>query len=420
MLQKRNGNQKYDEGWEVRRMKERTPLKLKRVLEEHRIPQIRVCEAIVQADHSHPSATMMSQILLRNLWPERTPKQFLKKQIADYLRQCRVPDEVISTAFDIDEDPNGKGNTPPRVAPLPARSSTPTFDEDQLPETEMLSQAARKHFQLFQDPFMDDVQGPDDVFMSADQRYIRESMFQAAKHGGFLAVIGESGAGKSILRKDLIERIQREGQPITVIQPRIIDKGRLSAGAICDAIIHDCSSDNPKRTLEAKARQIESLLIGSSRAGFSHVLLIEEAHDLTIQTLKFLKRFWELEDGFKKLLAIVLVGQPELKDKLDERRNWDAREVIRRCEVAELMPLNGNLEEYLALKFKRTNKKLDEIFTADAFDAIRQRLTMTCGTSRQPVSMLYPLNVNNTVKRAMNMAANFGEPKVSAEIIKGV
>ena len=71
---------------------------------------------------------------------------------------------------------------------------------------------------------------------------------------------------------------------------------------------------------EAKARQAQKMLAESSRAGNSHVLVIEEAHDLSIQTLKVLKRFWELEDGFKRLLAIILIGQPELKLRLDQMR----------------------------------------------------------------------------------------------------
>jgi type II secretory pathway predicted ATPase ExeA len=45
----------------------------------------------------------------------------------------------------------------------------------------------------------------------------------------------------------------------------------------------------------------EKILTNSSRAGYSHVLMIEEAHDLAVTTLKYLKRFWELEDGYKKL-----------------------------------------------------------------------------------------------------------------------
>ncbi|MCU7906506.1 MAG: AAA family ATPase, partial [Candidatus Thiodiazotropha sp. (ex Epidulcina cf. delphinae)] len=254
-----------------------------------------------------------------------------------------------------------------------------------------------------------------------EQRYIRESMYMAAKHGGFLAVIGESGAGKTVLRKDLIDRIQRENAPITIIQPRIIDKGRLSAGAICDAIIQDASQEIPRRTLEGKARQIEIALTGSSRAGNNHVLIIEEAHDLSVQTLKYLKRFWELEDGFKRLLGIILIGQTELKYRLDERTNWEAREVIRRCEIAELRPLNGNLESYLEMKFQRVGKTLNEIFESDAYDAIRNRLVQRQrGGGTQMISMMYPLVVNNTVRKSMNVATEIGLMKINAELIRGV
>lgn len=284
----------------------------------------------------------------------------------------------------------------------------------------MLSATAKRHFHLFKDPFVDDVQSADDVYLSGEHRYIREAMYHAAKHGGFIAIIGESGAGKTTLRRDLIDRIAREQQPISVIQPRIIDKGRLTAGAICDAIICDVSQETPKQKLEAKARQIERLLTGSSRAGNRHVLMIEEAHDLSIQTLKYLKRFWELEDGFQKLLAIVLVGQPELKGKLDERQNWEAREVIRRCEIAELQPLNGDLQHYIALKFQRIGKEVGELLEDDAYDALRDRLTLRRRSSGEVLSMLYPLVVNNAITKALNLAAEIGAPKVSAEIIKEV
>ncbi|MCI0438250.1 MAG: AAA family ATPase, partial [Chloroflexi bacterium] len=207
---------------------------------------------------------------------------------------------------------------------------------------------------------------------------------------------------------------------ISCIMPRTIDKGRLTAGAICDAIIADISQEHPRRSLEGKARQIEQLLTGSSRAGHSHVLLIEEAHDLTVNTLKYLKRFWELEDGFRKLLSIILIGQPELKAKLDERQNWEAREVIRRCEIAEVSPLNGDLEDYLSLKFKRMSKRLEDIFEPDAFDAMRQRLTLQSRSTKQPISMLYPLVVNNLVVKTMNLAAEIGATRISADLVKGV
>ena len=74
--------------------------------------------------------------------------------------------------------------------------------------------------------------------------------------------------------------------------------------------------------------------------GFAHVLIIEEAHDLSIATLKYLKRFWELEDGLKKLLSILLIGQTELAGKLDESKNYEAREIIRRMELLKIEPLS--------------------------------------------------------------------------------
>jgi type II secretory pathway predicted ATPase ExeA len=83
------------------------------------------------------------------------------------------------------------------------------------------------------------------------------------------------------------------------------------------------------------------------------VLVIEEAHDLTTMMFKHLKRFWEMEKGFTKLLGIILIGQPELKAKLDARINFEAREFINRCEVFELSPLGPDLEAYIEFKLKR-------------------------------------------------------------------
>lgn len=281
----------------------------------------------------------------------------------------------------------------------------------------MLSPLTRTHFSLSRHPFVDDVQSAQDVYLSKDQRYIRESMYYAAKHGGFVAIVGESGSGKTTLRRDLVERIRRDNEPITVIQPQCIDKRVLNATHICDAIISDISTERPKQSLEAKARQIQRILTASARTGASHVLIIEEAHDLSLSTLKYLKRFWELEDGFRKLIGIVLVGQPELGERLDEQRNPDAREVIRRIEVARLKPLNGNLEEYLGLKFKRVGVPLEQVFEKDAFDAIRARLTRRRPNTTSVESHLYPLNVHNVICKAMNAAAELGLPKVTADLV---
>jgi type II secretory pathway predicted ATPase ExeA len=285
----------------------------------------------------------------------------------------------------------------------------------------MLNLNTRKNFGLFKDPFTDDIVNAGDVYLNDVSRFAAEYLFQTAKAGGMLALIGESGSGKTTIRRFAIDRWQSEGQKVRVISPRTVDKGRLTATLICDAIIADCSTEKPRRSLEAKARQVEHILTNSSRSGFSHVLMIEEAHDLSIQTLKYLKRFWELEDGFKKLLAIVLIGQDEMKGKLDESKNWEARELIRRMEVLELAPLASGAEvaAYLDIKFARLKRNRKEIFTDDACEALARRLLRQ---ARNDVvySIAYPLNINNLAWKAMNLAASMKVKVVDADVVNAL
>lgn len=395
------------------------PLNLKGVLLRFGLTQPVWAGTVMQTNQRPLSEAAASLLINWNTWPKNTPPESIKQQTEAWLLANGVPQEELTGLWSVDPADRYRGRHPdgvhigqgsgPRLKLVP-----PEFEPM---EVAMLSPAAKRHFKLFRDPFQDDVNGPDDVYFSAEQRYVMEAMWQTAKHGGFIAVAGESGSGKSTLRKMLVERMR--GQPIRMIFPRAVDKTRLTTGNICKAIINDIApGETAKSDLEAQARQVEKLLLASARADYSHVLVIEEAHDLTISTLKYLKRFYELEDGFRKLLSIILIGQPELKDKLDERRHPEAREVIRRCEIAELLPLNSNLEEYLAHKLKRISADPAAIFAADAYDAIRARWTKSKSGSKDVLSQLYPLVVNNTVTRAMNRAAEIGVPLITGDLIK--
>lgn len=293
----------------------------------------------------------------------------------------------------------------------------PTNPEDFL-RKEMLTQKAREHFKLAADPFVSSVQKADDVFFTPGHRYIAQSLYYCAKNGDFMAVVGESGSGKSVLRKHFIDRVSKPDEKIIVIQPRTVDKTRLTAEHICEAIVAHFS-EKPKRSKEALAAQIERLLIGSTKAGFSHVVVIEEAHDLATATLKYLKRFWELEYGFKQLLGIALIGQPELLQKLDQR-NWEVREVSQRCQIAQLRPLDDAqaVSGFLGIKFKRIGSDLDAVIDPRAMDAIGEKLTLVRGKER--VSLCYPLAIQNLVTRAMNEAAENGERRITAESVRAL
>jgi len=286
-------------------------------------------------------------------------------------------------------------------------------------EVEMISQEALRHFKLFRNPFVDDIQRDADIYMSDEHRYIEAAIIDAARHGGFLAVIGEVGSGKSVMRRKVIEQLKKDND-ILVIFPQIIDKGRVNASSLCDAIVMDISSEKPRIKLEQKARQVQSLLLDRAKSGYRACLIIEEAHDLSISTLKYLKRFYELEDGFRKLLGIILIGQTELKHMFNESTHVDMREVIRRVQVAEIKGLNGNLREYLSIKLKRVGGKPEDVFSDDAYDALLRRLSSLDRDGKTKVSHAYPLLVNNYTAKAMNMAFEIGNPKVTADIMEAI
>jgi type II secretory pathway predicted ATPase ExeA len=304
-----------------------------------------------------------------------------------------------------------------------------TFEDlPMLLRNEPLSPDARKHFGLLRSPFVNDVQSSADVFVSADIRYVRASLMDAANNHGFIAVVGESGAGKSTLVEELEERIKEGKQDVLVIKPYTLAmelndvKGKtLKSGQIAECIAHVLDPNAALASSPQKRfQQIHDMLKASRKAGRKHLIVIEEAHCLPVATLKHLKRFLELKDGLQRLIGIALIAQPELRERLGSQ-NMEVREVMQRCEIVDMPPLDNELEAYLRHKFARSELKYDDVFTKDAADAIRARLVYMPrgGKAGDARSICYPLVVNNLVCRAMNAAAKVGFDKVDATVIAG-
>lgn len=381
-------------------------LKLKQILLANKASQAEL------ARHLDLSPAAVAQLINHHQFPRSMDQEEIKTSITTWLVSLGIAQNNIDQAFE--EETGAAENSPGQ--------STQTSLEDQLMllRKHQLTPAAKRTFNLPRNPF-DEVRSSDEVFLTPEIRYVREAMRMTARHGGFMAVVGESGSGKSTLRRDLIEWIKSESQPVLVIEPYVLGmedndtQGKtLKAGHIAEAIMATVAPGvTPKRSPEARFRQVHNTLKESFRAGNRHILIIEEAHGLPIPTLKHLKRFFELEDGFSKLLGIVLIGQSELGQKLDER-NPAVREVVQRCEVVNLLPLDNELEGYLSHRFRLVGRPLNEVMNSKAIEALQHKLT------GQNFSVLYPLAIHNVLTAAMNHAAVIGAPLVTPELVLGV
>lgn len=387
------------------------------------------------ARHLKVSTGSVSLVINFNCWPKgHGGEAKLKERISAYLSERGATPEMVATVFD--EEPAKPRANAAWSAVADATDSGPPANNDKKEDPFMLlrkhtiNREARAHFRIARDPFTDEMTCEADVFLSDDIRYVRAAMRQTAKHGGMLAVVAESGGGKSTLRQDLAEWINTSGEPITVIEPYVLGmatserEGRpLRSTDITGSVIRAVAPGTMLRANHGdRAAQMHNALRSSAQIGRKHVLIIEEAHALATPTLKHLKRFYELQDGFKKLLAIMLIGQTELGWKLSEK-NPEVREVVQRCEVVHLPALDNHVEGYLRHKLQRVELDFDALFAPGATDEIRNRLrhSMTeVHAGKRGVkteSLCHPLAINNLVSAALNEAVKIGAPKVTGALI---
>lgn len=384
-------------------------LSLRSICRDRNIPLAAVASA------AGVSRSAISQLANRGQWPA-TDAAGVRDRITQFL-QARG----IHADWARKEKAPTRANASGPVVPNPVTSQ----ESNMVLLKVGLSEAARKAWGITRDPFGPPIDIADVFLGSPDIRYVREAMVSTAKHGGFLGVLGESGAGKSTLREELVDRLRRENQPVIVIEPRVEameesdSRGKpLRSLHIAEALMATVAPlTRVASSPDARLRQLHSTLKESARTGHKHLLMIEEAHALPVPTLKHLKRFLEMKDGLKPLLSILLIGQPELRTKLNPA-NPELREVVQRIELIDLPPLDEQLVPYLTFRFERVGVKLGDVVEPGALDALRAVMTDSTGTSRGAVSRLHPLAVHNLLTRALNLAARVGAPKVTADIVR--
>jgi type II secretory pathway predicted ATPase ExeA len=382
---------------------------LKDILTQHNIGAGELGRAIVQQGGRRAgmplSAAAISRLINHNEFPAATPRTEVIRQANDFLTGRGVPADVLEKAWTTGE----------AVVHLSAAeaASSPPEDKTMLPDAQVLSREAKAAFRLRFNPFEGLPQADDDYFLTEAMRSALEAFHEAGQLRVLRAVIGESGSGKTSLKRLFRKRMAESLNIIEVLVTCMSDNesrgGRIMPSTqIHSAIIRHFGGDDARIPSDADARQRLSrrLLQSAADGGKGSALIVDEAHDLGASTLAHLKRFHELADG---ALGIVLLGQPALKAKLTPRLSPDIKEAGQRFPTEFLPPLETDeIAGYLDARLQRAGQSWTAVFGDDAPAAIAEHLTRRVQEGRGAAVVLsesYPLAINNLVVRALNLCA---------------
>jgi type II secretory pathway predicted ATPase ExeA len=133
------------------------------------------------------------------------------------------------------------------------------------------------------------------------------------RHKGFVVVTGEVGTGKTLLLRCLLRLLENSKD----IAYAYLFNSRLSPTDFLQYTLSDFGLPASGRNKCELLLDLSKFLVTRGSKGMTTVLIVDEAHDLSADTLEELRLLSNLETAEDKLLQIVLAGQPELDQKLD-------------------------------------------------------------------------------------------------------
>ena len=171
-----------------------------------------------------------------------------------------------------------------------------------------------KFFGLHEKPF---TITPDPRYLYMSERHgegLAHLVYGVTESGGFIQLTGEVGTGKTTLVRTLLGQIPAEADVALILNPQLSELEFLTA--ICQELKIELPADrsSPKALVDA----LNQHLLDAHAAGRRTILLVDEAQNLSADVLEQLRLLTNLETARQKLLQIILIAQPELREKLSQ------------------------------------------------------------------------------------------------------
>ena len=213
-----------------------------------------------------------------------------------------------------------------------------------------------EHYGLAEPPFSIT---PDPRFVFLSERHrdaLAHLLFGVTQGGGggFVQLTGEVGTGKTTLCRLLLEQLaqMQERTPTRValvLNPRLTPVELLET--VCEELRIDLDQGNRRGSLKALVDALNAYLLDAYAQGLRVVLVIDEAQNLSPEALEQVRLLTNLETPTQKLLQILLLGQPELRDMLARD---DMRQLAQRITARfHLTPLDASeTDQYLRHRWR--------------------------------------------------------------------
>lgn len=192
---------------------------------------------------------------------------------------------------------------------------------------------------------------PDPSFLFPTKRHneaLAALYYGVRRRKGFVVLTGEVGTGKTLLLRCLLQLLRQNND----VAYAYVFNGRLSPIEFLQYIVGDLGLPAASKNKSELLLQLATYLISRSQKKLTTVLVVDEAHHLSADILEEIRLLTNLETTDEKLLQILLVGQPELDEKLDsvELRQLKQRIALRsHLAPLDLSETKGYIERRLQL-----------------------------------------------------------------------
>ncbi|MBI1676855.1 ExeA family protein [Shewanella sp. DW31] len=183
--------------------------------------------------------------------------------------------------------------------------------------------------------------------------------------GGFVLLTGEVGTGKTTVSRCLLGQLPDNTDTAFILNPSLTELELLAT--LCDEL-KISYGDNP--TLKQLTDHLSRFLLANHSKGRNTVLIIDEAQHLRPEVLEQLRLLTNLETDTKKLLQVILIGQPELQLLL---KRQELRQLAQRITARyHLLPLNEDEIALYVLHRLQVAGRFEPLFTRKAVNVLQK------------------------------------------------